>query len=63
MRLSARVSVGVMALVLSAAPVFAQEYVEYKSVKDGFMATFPVEPKVTETTTKSQFDAMLPTRT
>src|SRR5258705_10367265 len=61
MRLS---SVVAAALVLAmSGPVFAQEYVEYVSKQDRFTATFPVEPKVTDFTFKSQFDSMLPPRT
>jgi hypothetical protein len=61
MRLS---SVVAAALVLAmAGPVVAQEYVEYVSKQDRFTATFPVEPKVTDFTFKSQFDSMLPART
>ncbi len=61
MRLSSVVAV---ALVLAmSGPVFAQEYVEYVSKQDRFTATFPVEPKVTDFTFKSQFDSMLPART
>ena len=51
------------ALVLSiSGPAFAQEYVEYVSQQDRFGATFPVQPKMTETTFKSQFGSMLPAR-
>ena len=61
MRLS---SVVAAALVLAmSGPVFAQEYVEYVSKQDRFTATFPVEPKVTDFTFKSQFGSMLPART
>src|SRR5262245_58125469 len=51
------------AMVLSiAVSASAQEYVEYVSQQDRFGATFPVQPKVTETTFKSQFGSMLPAR-
>src|SRR5258705_8308618 len=61
MRLS---SVVAAALVLAmSGPIFAQEYVEYVSKQDRFTATFPVEPKVTDFTFKSQFNSMLPART
>ena len=64
MRLSPVATTVVVLSVLSVSgPVFAQEYVEFKSLKDGFMATFPVEPVVTETTFKSQFGSELPART
>jgi len=52
-----------VSLVLSVSvPAFAQEYVEYSSPQDRFTVTFPVEPKVTDTTYKSQFNADLPAR-
>jgi hypothetical protein len=44
-------------------PVFAQEYVEFKSQQDRFTATFPVQPTVMDFTFKSQFGSMLPART
>jgi hypothetical protein len=51
------------ALILSlSGTAFAQEYVEYVSRKDNFTITFPMEPKVTETTFKSQFGGVLPAR-
>ena len=60
MRLSSVLSA---TLVLSlSGSVFAQEYVEYKSQQDRFSVTFPVAPKVVETTIKSQFNSMLPAR-
>jgi hypothetical protein len=52
----------VVAVLLWASPVLAQEYVEFVSKQDQFGVTFPVEPKVTEITFKSQFDSMLPAR-
>ena len=58
-----RVSAGLAALVLAiAAPVLAQEYVEFTSSQDRFGVTFPVQPKVEETMWKSQFGSMLPAR-
>src|SRR5215831_10120180 len=45
------------------ASAFAQEYVEYKSSQDRFGATFPTAPKVTASTSRSQFRSMLPMRT
>jgi len=63
MRLNPVVSIVVVVSALSVAgPAFAQEYVEYRSIQDGFGATFPVQPTVTETTIKSQFGSMLPVR-
>jgi hypothetical protein len=42
--------------------VVAQEYVEFKSQQDRFSIAFPVQPTVTDTTFKSQFDSVLPAR-
>jgi len=51
------------ALMLSmSGPAVAQEYVEYVSRQDRFTVTFPDQPKVTETTYRSQFGADLPAR-
>ena len=51
------------ALALSvAAPLFAQEWVEFASREDRFTCLFPVQPKVTETTYLSQHEANLPAR-
>jgi len=58
MRLSAVTCVAVVLAVSASA--FAQEYVEYKSQQDRFGATFPTQPKVTESMFKSQFGSMLP---
>src|SRR5262245_66154249 len=59
----ARLAVLATAMILwVAVSTFAQEYVEYVSQQDRFGVTFPVQPKVTETTFKSQFGSMLPAR-
>ena len=53
----------IAAFVLSiGATVFAQEWVEFVSRDDRFTITFPVKPKVTQTTYKSQFGSDLPAR-
>jgi hypothetical protein len=63
MRVKVLVSSTVVALALSlAGPVFAQEYVEFRSLQDGVGVTFPVQPTVTEMTITSQFGSMLPAR-
>lgn len=49
-------------ILLVSAPVFAQDWVEFESREDGFGVTFPVQPKVTQTTFTSQFGADLPAR-
>ena len=56
--------VSAVLIMLLSGPVVAQaqEYVEYVSRQDRFSATFPVQPKVSETTYKSQFGADLPAR-
>ena len=60
MRLTPLVST---ALALSvAAPLFAQEWVEFASRDDRFTCLFPTQPKVTETTYMSQHEASLPAR-
>lgn len=60
MRLSPLMSA---ALVLCmSGPAFAQEWVEYANKQDGFKANFPGEPKVTETTWKSEYGYILPAR-
>src|SRR5690348_8434099 len=52
-----------MAVALSmAAPIFAQEWVEFASREDRFTCLFPTQPKVTETTYLSQHEANLPAR-
>jgi len=51
------------ALILCiAASASAQEYVEYTSQQDRFGIVFPTQPRVSETTYKSEFDSMLPAR-
>ena len=50
-----------IALGLSA-PAYAQEWVELRSVEDGFHALFPGKPTVTNTTWKSQAGFTLPER-
>jgi hypothetical protein len=51
------------ALVLSiSGPSFAQEWVEFVSRDERFTCTFPAQPKVTETTWRSEYGAVLPAR-
>src|SRR5215471_4618942 len=51
-------------LVLSiSVPSFAQEWIEFASREDRFTCNFPTQPKVTETTYRSQMGADLPART
>lgn len=51
----------VVALAMSTT-AFAQEWTEFASKEDRFTINFPGEPRVTETTYKSQFGADLPAR-
>jgi hypothetical protein len=58
-----RTTVFAFALILSiAGTAAAQEWDLYVSARDGFKVDFPGQPKVTETTWKSQLDYMLPAR-
>jgi hypothetical protein len=60
MRLTTLISI---ALVFSVSgPVFAQEWIEFASREDRFTCNFPVQPKITETTYRSQHEADLPAR-
>src|SRR2546427_5477831 len=45
-----------------ASPLFAQEWIEFASREDRFTCNFPNQPKVTETTYRSQHEADLPAR-
>ena len=51
----------VLALVVTA-PALAQDWTEYKSVRDQFEVNFPGQPSVTETAWKSQAAFNLPSR-
>jgi hypothetical protein len=51
------------ALVLSiSGPSFAQEWIEFASRDDRFTCNFPGQPKITETTYRSEYGADLPAR-
>lgn len=60
MRLSAVLTAAFVLTVSAAA--FAQEWTEFVSREDRFTCNFPGQPKVTQTTYKSQFGADLPAR-
>src|SRR5437867_220060 len=60
MRLTPFVSAA-LALSISG-PLFAQEWIEFASREDRFTCNFPTQPKVTETTYRSEFGADLPAR-
>ena len=58
-----RMTVFAFCLILSiAGTAAAQEWDLYVSARDGFKVDFPGQPKVTETTWKSQLDYTLPAR-
>src|SRR5262249_27425280 len=51
------------ALVLSVSgSVFAQEWMEFASREDRFTCLFPSQPKITQTTYRSEYGADLPAR-
>ena len=51
------------ALILTlSGTAFAQDWTEFSSRDDRFTITFPGQPKITETTWTSQFNAILPAR-
>ena len=51
------------AVVLSiSGPVFAQEWIEFASREDRFTCNFPSQPKIADTTYRSQMGADLPAR-
>jgi hypothetical protein len=52
-----------LAFVLAGAGVAAaQEWDEYQNIRDGFKINFPGQPKIAETTWKSQLNYVLPAR-
>jgi hypothetical protein len=53
--------IGVL-IVTMAHPSAAQDWGEYVSTQDGFKINFPGQPKITETTWKTQMDYTLPGR-
>jgi hypothetical protein len=58
-----RTTAFVFGLVLSiSGPAAAQDWTEYVNTQDGFKVDLPGQPKVTETTWKSQMDYILPAR-
>jgi hypothetical protein len=57
-----RIAILCASALLAAGPVSAQEWAEYENVRDGFHALFPGEPRVVETTWKSQTGFTLPAR-
>ena len=51
------------ALILAVSgPLLAQEWIEFASREDRFTCNFPTQPKITETTYRSQHEADLPSR-
>jgi len=60
MRLTTLISIA-SALTVSG-PLLAQEWIEFASREDRFTCNFPAQPKITETTYRSQHEADLPAR-
>jgi len=58
-----RTTTVVFALVLSiSGPALAQDWTEYVNTQEGFKVDLPGQPRLTETTWKSQMDYVLPAR-
>lgn len=60
MRLMSLISAAVAVLI--SAPSFAQEWIEFASREDRFTCNFPGQPKVSQTTYRSEYGADLPAR-
>ena len=60
MRLMPLISTALMFSI--SGPLFAQEWMEFASREDRFTCLFPSQPKVTETTYRSEYGADLPAR-
>jgi hypothetical protein len=56
------IAAGAVLVLSMSAPAAAQEWDQYVSIQDGFKVDFPGQPKMTETTWKTQFDYTLPAR-
>ena len=56
------IAVAFAVAVFSAGSASAQEWEQFVSTRDGFKVDFPGQPKVTETTWKSEYDYTLPAR-
>jgi hypothetical protein len=52
-----------ISLVLAASTAFAQEWVDYKNIEEGFQIQFPGQPQVQQTTFTSQYGYKLPEKT
>src|SRR2546421_11083943 len=60
MRLTPLISTALMLAI--SGPLFAQEWIEFANREDRFACLFPSQPKVTETTYRSEYGADLPSR-
>jgi len=49
-------------ILLLSGPSFAQGWIEYPRVEDGFFINFPGEPKIEETIWESEYEATFPAR-
>jgi hypothetical protein len=54
--------IAAVSILFMSAPVFAQEWTEYASQQDFFTVNFPGQPKVQDTTYKTEYGITLPAR-
>ena len=54
--------ISIVLMLSISGPLFAQEWIEFASREDRFTCLFPSQPKVTETTYRSEYGADLPAR-
>ena len=52
-----------VSLLLASSAAFAQDWIEYKNIEDGFQIAFPSQPQLQQTTFTSQYGYMLPEKT
>ena len=52
-----------VSLLLISSAAFAQDWVEYKNIDEGFQIAFPSQPQTQQTTFTSQYGYMLPEKT
>ena len=52
-----------VSLLLVSSGAFAQDWVDYKNIDDGFAIAFPGQPQVQQATFRSQYGYMLPEKT
>ena len=49
-------------VLLMAGPAFAQDWIEYQNSQDGFKVDFPGQPKIADSTWKTEQGYVLPAR-